>query len=191
MSSFLYFKGFTHQYLPNTSVTLNRYLYPLFHLLKFSLHINKVCTPHFISVIHNKTPLGEIYFVSFCNSSASFSCQFSLNGFFRFWNTKTKVLFCVYHILCQEMSPLSFIIRKGIESFGHFAICFIFTLSIIFAHRIVNIMLHCYCIRFTCRMIVDLKYFTCVRIISQLRFQNTVGTCVFMTWYCPTTFWFW
>ena len=123
-------------------------------------------------------------FMRLCNSSVNCSCRLIslLDGFFRFLKHLNQVfIFCRSYFL-PTMTPLSLFIGYIIWGFHHFLPTLFLHFFLIFTNGIIDVMLHCYCISFTRRLIVDLKFFASVGIIFPLRFQIIVRTCAFMIW---------
>ena len=126
----LSFKGFFYPYILNTSITISRYLYPLFHLLKLcistrsTLHISSMWS----TIICRRV---KLLFMDLCNSSASCCCQLIslLNSFFWFLKHLNQAIGFLLIISCQPMTLLTFFIGYIIESFHRFSICFILVIS--------------------------------------------------------------
>lgn len=120
-----------------------------------------------------------------CNSSDNCCCRLIslLDGFFRFLKHPNKVFIFLSIIFFANNDPIVALYRvhhvRLSPFFYQLYSCIFF---VIFTNGIIDVMLHCYCISFTRRLIVDLKFFASVGIIFQLRFQIIVRTCAFMIW---------
>ena len=169
---------------------MSRYMYPLFHLLNcgMSTKSGAQISSILLTITHRRV---NSLLIGLPNSSASFSCQFSLDSSFPFLNHRYQVFVLYLSYYGPKTVPTVFHYRVQHQVLLLFYDLVILALFVMFTHRIIKIMLHCNGICFSGWFVIYLKYFASIFVIFQLFVKWIVGSSVFVSRKSENWLWFW
>ena len=111
----------------------------------------------------------------------------------RFTDTQTHLLLRADCVARRGVTPLPFVFGNRVKRLHHFFVCSVFAAFLIFlacTDGIINVMLHCNCVRGACGLLINLQDLSRLGVVRKLFFKRIVRPCIVVARKCPPFLWF-